>query len=608
MGSGAWTTAAQSSATSMFTANFKANGFGTSDLTSSFTESAGNVVGTATVKIPMTLMRVFGQIETTTTVNCTGQQRIPNSDVMFVLDTTGSMNCKVASAGYTCPNGSNNGTEDANAKIKGIRQATKCFYEALAKVDIDDVTPAECGTSANPSGGNGGSVQLRFGFVPYASMVNVGKLLPNTHLVDNWNYQSREWNVGTPVWGPKWQSHNNSKNPNDNTTNAPNDQSYNTEVKMTLAQCTTYLQGGTVNGTNYPGSNPYFESATGYTYTYSNADGGNTARDGIEWGWTGAQVSTGTTRSCRRWRAVTSGTSAWKYKQKSFNVSGLKAGGSTWNSSVSLPLGINGANTSITWDGCIEERDTFKNTDGTVSDDWATIPSAAKDLDIDAIPSGTDQTTQWRPALYGAVFERYTSSALSTRTQSESSFGQAAAYYTCPTAASKMADMSPANFKSYVNGLVANGGTYHDIGLIWGARLISSTGLFASENAATSTGRSIERHIVFMTDGDTSTSLSTYTSQGMDWWDRRQTTAEPTDAVLSDLVNARVVALCNAIKNKNITLWVVSYGGGVNSTTETRLQNCATDNAHFFSASNTATLINNFKQIAAEISELRLTN
>src|SRR3546814_5727577 len=56
------------------------------------------------------------------------------------------------------------------------------------------------------------------------------------------------------------------------------------------------------------------------------------------------------------------------------------------------------------------------------------------------------------------------------------------------------------DFDGYVDTLTPNGRTYHDIGLIWGARLISPTGLFASENATTARGGEIQRHVIFMTD------------------------------------------------------------------------------------------------------------
>jgi hypothetical protein len=145
--------------------------------------------------------------------------------------------------------------------------------------------------------------------------------------------------------------------------------------------------------------------------------------------------------------------------------------------------------------------------------------------------------------------------------------------------------------------------------MLWGARFISPTGIFASENAATPTGGNIQRHIIFMTDGDTQASGDNYSAYGVGWWDRRQTTYAPSSGNLEDIIDARLTALCNDItEKKNITLWVVSYGGNVSATTEARLKACATDDNKFFSASSTPTLIANFKQIASAIAELRLTS
>src|SRR3546814_18557078 len=57
-------------------------------------------------------------------------------------------------------------------------------------------------------------------------------------------------------------------------------------------------------------------------------------------------------------------------------------------------------------------------------------------------------------------------------------------------------------FEDYVESLQPLGGTYHDVGMVWGARLLSPTGLFADENATAPNERPISRHIVFMTDGE----------------------------------------------------------------------------------------------------------
>ena len=112
-----------------------------------------------------------------------------------------------------------------------------------------------------------------------------------------------------------------------------------------------------------------------------------------------------------------------------------------------------------------------------------------------------------------------------------------------------------------------------------------------------------------MTDGDTVTSSSQYTSYGVEWYDRRRTSSSssPSDNDLETQVNSRFLAMCKAIRNENITLWVVSFGNGVSSSAITNLQNCATS-GKFYNASNSAELLENFRSIANDISQLRLTN
>jgi hypothetical protein len=71
--------------------------YGASGVTKAFTENAGKVSGTASAELPMTLMRIFGRTTETLTVTCDAEMRLPNTDVMFVLDTTGSMGDKAVS-------------------------------------------------------------------------------------------------------------------------------------------------------------------------------------------------------------------------------------------------------------------------------------------------------------------------------------------------------------------------------------------------------------------------------------------------------------------------------------------------------------------------------
>lgn len=550
MGGGTW---AQSSymprtmAERFFDANIQSDAYGSNTITKSYTESAGKVTGTASAVLPMTLMKVLGKTTETLTVTCESEMRLPNTDVMFVLDITGSMNC--AAGDTSCPLGNNNGVPAANSKIGGLKTAVKCFYEIVARLD----TNADCDGGA-PSGGTGSQVQVRFGFVPYASNVNVGKLLPTAYMADTANYDTRQY------LGKEWQDW----------------VYYDTYNRNSSGNCNGVAPGNS-------GDAQY--RATAVSYWYGN-------RCDIE---------------IRRNAAV------WKYGFLPLNVSGLK-NGTGYNASFTAQIGNDGTIATIPWKGCVEERQTVQATS------YDPIPSGAKDLDIDLVPNAGDETTRWKPSLPEALYARQVTTsynqinAATVDKTATNYYRYVDAYQAfCPTESRKLQQWNDATaFQNYVDSFVAEGNTYHDIGMIWGARLMSPTGIFASENAFTPQGGEIERHLIFMTDGDATSAPCDYNAYGIHFFDKRQTNdvgpasdCRNQRGSLSDQINARLEGLCAAIRNKNITLWVVSFGGGVNAATETRLQNCASP-GRYFKADDSAALQRTFKSIADQISALRL--
>lgn len=531
MGGGTWgqdENMPRSMANKFFDANYDRNAYGVTSVTASFTENAGKVNGTATAQLPMTLMKIFGRKWETLTVTCDAEMRLPNTDVMFVLDTTGSM--------------ADPQPGDTVSKMAALKVAVKCFYEIVARLDTD----ATCIGGA-PSGGTGNDVQIRFGFVPYATNVNVGRLLKPEWFADEWPYQSRKL-VNTPSgsWG-SWSGQQSGK-------------------------CNTI---------------PASTEARQY-YTQSAGWGNN----------------------CNYWYRDWSGTAAqWKYAKITHSIAALK-NGDAWNASFTLPIGPGGSQKTISWDGCVEERATVRQAT------YTPIPDGAKDLNIDLVPNSAD--TKWGPVLRDIIYTRKTpeggsgSFDFADINSTPAIYGNGSSY-ACPRPAKKMQKWpSAADFDTYVNALSPSGNTYHDIGLLWGARLMSPTGLFASENKLTAKGGEIERHLIFMTDGDTCTSAGNYTAYGVAWFDRRQTDvgSVPTDGctdtgTLTTQVNARYTALCSAVRNKNITLWVVAFGN-LQPTTEARLNACASS-GRYFKATSSEELQKTFKKIADQISQLRLT-
>ncbi len=572
MGGGTWAQtnyAPKATAEKFFDANFQSGAYGTTDLSRVFSEANGKVTGTVSTTVPMTLTRVIGRTTETISVTCDAAMSLPNTDVMFVLDTTGSMGSKAVST-------------DSKTKIEALKSAVKCFYEAVAQRN----TSESC-TAGTPTGGVT-AVQVRFGFVPYATNVNVGKLLPTSYFADDWQYQSRE-KISLPGTAAGWTQVGNPvvTASNVNFTNTPNAQCNNTALASKGSSSDAITGTTRVNTT--------------IVYTYRS--------------WTSGSSGTCKTRktTTKTTYTGTNGTppsNTWHYGQISQDVSGLK-NGTSWNNSFVAAVGDNFTNKTINWEGCIEERDTVR------ASTYDPIPADANDLNIDLIPDQGDDSTLWGPALPDFIFTRQdtTGTGLGWNTAditTTTNYTNSSQYY-CPTESRKLAEWNdPTAFENYVDSLTPEGNTYHDIGMLWGARLMSPTGIFAAENALTPSGGEIERHLIFMTDGEACTGVGNYNAYGVAWFDRRQTdpSVAPTDGcqttgTLTQQVNARLAGICTAIKNKNITLWVIWFGVS-NTTIENSLRSCATS-GRFYSARNSADLETTFGSIASEISQLRLT-
>lgn len=579
-----WSTDAETVGENFFETNYPAGTMGTTGADIELdSPTTGVVSGSATVTAPPTLMALFDAANKTISVECSAKMLLPNTDIVFALDTTGSM--------------ADTNPDDTVSRIQALRDAVNSFYTTLA--------------SAAPAG-----VTLRYGFVPFSSTVNVGKLLKREWMVDNWTYQSRIDNGTTTSGGTPGSSE---------TTKIGN------WTKVSGSKVSENEPNGSLENCVPSGSNTYSASPVTYSdWVYSDYPGGGTQRDrnhyrtetGIQYS---ASISSGVCKRSKttytnfkttRTETVTpvptpdkpgSTVYKWIYLQRSFDVSALKGGpadGTTLMSGTSFvvpKLGNSHANLTVDWAGCIEERKTLRSTETAVK------LGEPFDLNIDLVPDVTDDDTRWRPFLPKLVYWRkgskttwdtnsYNSNSNLARSDSQDG-GQSAA---CPTAAKNLATMTSSEVSSYLTSLTPSGFTYLDIGMIWAARLISPTGLFAASNSSLQR----QRHIIYLTDGDIETKNYVYDAYGLSALDRRRTatTAVPTDDDQNTLVGDRFASLCTAVKNKGITVWVIAFGTELTDL----LADCASD-GRAFQADDAATLNEKFAEIAASIAQLRLT-
>jgi Flp pilus assembly protein TadG len=584
-----------------FKANFTDGKYGTANATFPEPTVDANVVvhGTAAVTVPMTLMKVFGMADAQLNTLCDAQLQLPNTDVMFVLDTTGSM------------------TEinpgDSEDKITILRKAVMAFYNTLEAAKV-------AGT------------QVRYGFVPYSNTVNVGMLLKREWMVDSATYQSRvflrqeevvsngttnDTITTTSDWTPAIKA---------TTTTSPGDPE-NCVAPANTDKVTNQKTVWSPSSTAVPRSGVTTRTYGGDTYSAAINSSGQCTITKNSYPSTQQSQTVEVKANPNAGQATTSKSyrNFWDYKPVTFNVRDFKgSGGNGLMSGGKIDFPVNNPsnksqvvkNESFSWgaaNACIEERKTLRPFEfGTA---W--------DMDVDSEPTSSNPDTQWRPFIPNIVFARNVGSYPASGTPTGWSYGNTLNTYStyarlslqkslanaCPSPARKLqtkeAGLTASALQTYLAGLATRGWTYHDIGFLWGLRLISREGLFASENATAPNGNAIGRNIIFMTDGDTDTHIEAYDAYGLSALDRRRTLSllQPSDAGQNAIVEDRLSTYCSIAKSqKGITVWVIAFG----TTLTPLLQNCASQ-GRAFQADNAQQLADTFAEIAAKIAQLRLT-
>ncbi len=432
-----------------FDFNFPTGTYETTALTFNVAQVANSnaITISSSVTLPNKVMPLFGYASQQISVSCNASQDFVSTDIVMVLDVTGSMD---------------DPTPDGVKKIVGMRAAVMSFY--------DELKPAQDALEAK-------GLRLRYGFVPYSSTVNVGKLL----MAANCGSLRDPGQIGGSCIG-------------------------------TPAQASRYRTWRTSNNSNSPDPYP--------SVPHTNA----------------------------------------------------------WLNSAS-------------YTGCIEERKTVNvGTTGSLD-----IPSGAWDLDVNMLPDKLDPNTQWTP---------WDPAPGMTYGTSNRPYGDPANGFTaCPAEARRLVRWDRAPLQAYMDTLQPTGGTYHDVGMIWGARMVSNGGVFG-DSPTSFGGLPVNRYIVFMTDGQLAPNTDIYGLYGVERYDRKVGGGTLlSSADLKATHQRRFDMMCNRVKSMNVSIWMVVF----DSALSTSMQNCASSEDQASVSSDQAQLIAKFKQIAKSIGALRIT-
>lgn len=537
-----------------FNINFRSGSYGTEDRDFVMTlEEDFAISGVATVNVPTTIMQIFGFTVVPVRVECEAQIDFANTDVMMVLDVTGSM--------------AEHNPGEAQSRLDAMKQTVANFHAQLA--------------AASHAGS-----RIRYGFVPYSTNVRVGHLLRDEWVTGTWSYQSREQVADRKI--PTTRTY---------TTGATK---VSGDVKVTEYESykASFTELDGYHCPSRPGSNVTTkEEQTAYEETPVVEP-----REGVRKEWTYVRTRTGQSYSTvlddttcivrqhtynnyvdtykRVQEPSLTSEKEWRYAQIEYDVS-------DWR---------NIAN------GCIEERDTYE-----IGNYSAVDLGRALDLDLDRVPSSGNPATQWRPMIpsyiYGRALQwngkgKFQTNEKITGEEYVSPVGLETA--ACPAPSRKLSEMTADELQDYLETLRAEGSTYHDIGMIWGGRLISPTGLFAAENAD-AVNSVTSRHLIFLTDGETAPLDLSYSSYGFEPLDQRRWSPD-SPLSLAETVEKRFAFACSEVRRKNVTVWVIGFGIALTDV----MKNCAGE-GRYFEAADAAELNASFAAIAESMSDLRVS-
>jgi hypothetical protein len=173
----------------------------------------------------------------------------------------------------------------------------------------------------------------------------------------------------------------------------------------------------------------------------------------------------------------------------------------------------------------------------------------------------------------------------------------------CPTPAKRLQSWTRSALSAYLDTLKSDGGTYHDNGMIWGARMLSQNGIFAVDNPKTYGNMPVSRQVIYMTDGIIDTGSTLYSTYGEEYWDKRVTGGYTTDADSDARHDQRFKMMCAATKQMGVSIWVIAFA----STLSSSLSECASSSGQASVSADSASLTAKFVEIGKSIGALRLT-
>lgn len=215
---------------------------------------------------------------------------------------------------------------------------------------------------------------------------------------------------------------------------------------------------------------------------------------------------------------------------------------------------------------------------------WTTTKSMSSVKDCKLMQGGpTWSCTLQQNSWLGCVIDRDQDFDISN---SAPVVGNAATLHPVDNADCKPVELMPLSYdwaalNSKIDSLKASGNTNTPIGLVWGWNMLTPGAPLSA--AAAPDPKKLNKAIVFLTDGDNT--------------ENRFTTVQ-------SKIDARMSALCTAVKAQNIQIYMIRVMNG----NEALLKPCATDPSMYFRVTSASQLTEVFNSIAQALSNLRISH
>jgi Flp pilus assembly protein TadG len=269
-----------------------------------------------------------------------------------------------------------------------------------------------------------------------------------------------------------------------------------------------------------------------------------------------------------------------------FCDSSVKIGIVPFSASVNVgPYGLGKTPTGTTYDTAfVNNPSNLKFDQSKTSTWWGCILEQAPNNDV------KDSLATWRWNMF-----RYVNSSNGSTSAPNTNCNKS---YILPLTTKKL------DITNKINGLQASGNTLSNIGMVWGYRVLSPEAPF--REGVPFHDEYTRKVALLMTDGDNNIGSGSYNSQTKVYSGGTYSAYGPwaTYHLYDSDLDSKLAATCQNMKDDGVTIYTVTFTSSISDASRAFFRNCASSEDKYYNAPTQADLKLSFQKIAAELSNL----